>query len=658
MAEVTVTTEQVHELIQQLAAMNVAASITPQIVANIFEKMRNLNDQEKDKIIAITQAYLQELNQAGIVGFISRETTEDEEEIIVIKDNSENIVGSIDPGGADFSNLKRGGQQVARMSDLPTKDNAIGENPSTTNVPTTKAVKDYVDAHNPIEKETTQSEVEEQVWGNNAETQEYAKIGPYGIKSKAFLDMQGKSIIDGDIGNTPSTTHAPSSKAVAEYVRAHGGGGNLPISQEGTDTQYEEIEMTSDDGSETYTKFTSEGLYAKKYFLLDGTPIESGSSKAVTPASASSIPIVVFIYDDNNSNDDTLVSMLEARGLKATLATIGTIVNLTPQNALGQKLAGWVRRGHGTIGHGCVHGVTVNPPSGSFPGLSNIRDSEAIAAIEGNNTFLDLFNLSHNGIAYWNNWENNPHTQSLVGKYYNYGFVFGGSGYNTPNMNPWKFTRYSTDSNTMLTGAKALVDRAIGHNCIIAFGGHMERTGTGTGSYSTMAQFTELLDYIAEKVSNRQMIGLNSDDAIAAMFSRGNMWGGVKSEAPYIPALGNAYYNGGVKICTNEGALSVYDIAFSGTPTDGEISLDNIKTLDGGENLVITISSSMSLEDVVNACLTKVYKRFTPIKKDTSTLRLYSDVAEIASIPAVNTNTSGLTITITQVVEGAAPTWS
>jgi len=113
-----------------------------------------------------------------------------------------------------------------------------------------------------------------------------------------------------------------------------------------------------------------------------------------------------------------------------------------------------------------------------------------------------------------------------------------------------------------------------------------------------------------------------------------------------------------VKICTNEGALSVYDIAFSGTPTDGEISLDNIKTLDGGENLVITISSSMSLEDVVNACLTKVYKRFTPIKKDTSTLRLYSDVAEIASIPAVNTNTSGLTITITQVVEGAAPTWS
>ena len=49
MSEVPVTTEQVHELIQQLAAQTVAASITPEMVANIFEKMRQLNDQEKNK---------------------------------------------------------------------------------------------------------------------------------------------------------------------------------------------------------------------------------------------------------------------------------------------------------------------------------------------------------------------------------------------------------------------------------------------------------------------------------------------------------------------------------------------------------------------------------------------------------------------------------
>ena len=61
MAEVTVTTEQVHELILQLAAMNVAASITPEMVANIFENMRQLNDQERPKVIATAEAYIQQI---------------------------------------------------------------------------------------------------------------------------------------------------------------------------------------------------------------------------------------------------------------------------------------------------------------------------------------------------------------------------------------------------------------------------------------------------------------------------------------------------------------------------------------------------------------------------------------------------------------------
>ena len=66
MAEVTVTTEQVHELIQQLAAMTAAASITPEIVANIFERMRNLNDQERLKVIAVAEAYIEEIQEQGV----------------------------------------------------------------------------------------------------------------------------------------------------------------------------------------------------------------------------------------------------------------------------------------------------------------------------------------------------------------------------------------------------------------------------------------------------------------------------------------------------------------------------------------------------------------------------------------------------------------
>ncbi len=66
MSEVPVTTEQVHELIQQLATMTAAASITPEIVANIFERMRNLNDQERLKVIAVAEEYIEQIHNTGI----------------------------------------------------------------------------------------------------------------------------------------------------------------------------------------------------------------------------------------------------------------------------------------------------------------------------------------------------------------------------------------------------------------------------------------------------------------------------------------------------------------------------------------------------------------------------------------------------------------
>ena len=66
MSIVTVTTEQVHELIQQLAAQASESSITPELVANIFEKLRQLNDQERAKVIAAGEAYIAEIRNTGI----------------------------------------------------------------------------------------------------------------------------------------------------------------------------------------------------------------------------------------------------------------------------------------------------------------------------------------------------------------------------------------------------------------------------------------------------------------------------------------------------------------------------------------------------------------------------------------------------------------
>lgn len=61
-----VTTNQVKEMIDQLAAMTAAASITPEIVASIFEKMRNLNDQEREKVIKVATEYIEEIKTTGI----------------------------------------------------------------------------------------------------------------------------------------------------------------------------------------------------------------------------------------------------------------------------------------------------------------------------------------------------------------------------------------------------------------------------------------------------------------------------------------------------------------------------------------------------------------------------------------------------------------
>lgn len=386
-----------------------------------------------------------------------------------------------------------------------------------------------------------------------------------------------------------------------------------------------------------------------------GDTIIVNNSGSRFPASASNVPIVVFIYDDNSTFDDTLVQMLEARNLIATLSTIGNI-NATSSQALGNKLKTWCERGHGTVGHGLVAGINVTVVGTGLPGLSVIDDEDAHKAIKGNNKYLDMFGLSHHGIAYWNQFEWNPHTIAMVGKYYDYGFQFGGSGYNTPSTDPWRYTRYITDSASMLTGAISLIDSSLGHNCIVAFGGHMDRTGKG-GDYSTMADFTTLLDYVAEKVANRQMIALNADDAVATLFGRCSVYGAVRAGQPYAPSVGNMYlHSNGIKVCTNEGALSVYDITLSGVPSEGEIEIRGL-SLNAATGIRINVTSGMSIGDIINKCLDCVYKRCTASKIGVNTLRLNYDVAEVTTMPYVYANTSNLDININQSIVGVAPTW-
>jgi hypothetical protein len=324
----------------------------------------------------------------------------------------------------------------------------------------------------------------------------------------------------------------------------------------------------------------------------------------------------------------------------------------------------WYLNGHGVIGHGITGGAGIGRGWG---GLNTLNDADCYKQIESNIKFFETYGLPHKGLGIFNTWEYNPHTVKILGRYYDYAFE-SGSGMNTPDTDLYKLSALTTDDASMLNNAKNLIDSAMGKNCIIGFGGHMSRTGKGStdSRYCTMEQFEELLDYITEKVNNHQLISLNTDDAVELFFARSNAMGGIKNTKQYAPAKGQTYLGqNGIEICTNEGACAIFDIAISGTVSAGTIKISNISTtqiLGVGRSQVVdylevTLTDETTIEDVIGAFLKAIYREYTVRAKDSSTLRMYADIAKAMDTPAVTENTTGLTLTITRVQQGSEPTW-
>lgn len=256
------------------------------------------------------QAALGELNDR--TGGISKSSTASEDDEIRFETDGGTLVGKVDANGADFINLKRGGQQVARMSDLPTVptvDTSIGSSPNNSHIPSTKAVKNYVDDNipevpeYPIETETTQSGAEEVIFGNDAGTQQYVKVSSEGIRAIAYLDMQGNNVIpvkDTSIGENPSATNVPTTEAVKDYVDENSISG-FPISKGTSIASSEKMVIETDEGTavtelefaeslsensdeiiigdnaltDVYLKIGAYGIKAKAIFDINGNPISN-----------------------------------------------------------------------------------------------------------------------------------------------------------------------------------------------------------------------------------------------------------------------------------------------------------------------------------------------------------------------------------------------
>ena len=170
----------------------------------------------------------------GKTSEISKEIIETEKESIVIEDNAGNVLANITPDSSNFKNLKNHGKDVltehqslndyAKKTDISGKQDkieAVEQEQVLTDIDKVELQTESGITAVTIEVEENTDIKEEQVWCNSEdETDEYTKIGSYGIKAKKFLNMDGTNAIP-DIDtfiSEPSNEKVPSTKAVKDYV--------------------------------------------------------------------------------------------------------------------------------------------------------------------------------------------------------------------------------------------------------------------------------------------------------------------------------------------------------------------------------------------------------------------------------------------------------
>ena len=111
---------------------------------------------------------------------ITKETIKTEEDFISIKDSNDNEVFFLDENGLNAKNVKSNGKDVLTEQDI-------------SGLATKEEVAEKQDLIPQISREETDNE-EEAVFSSDDDNEVYAKVGSYGIKTKAILDLNGNPI--------------------------------------------------------------------------------------------------------------------------------------------------------------------------------------------------------------------------------------------------------------------------------------------------------------------------------------------------------------------------------------------------------------------------------------------------------------------------------
>ena len=112
---------------------------------------------------------------------IIKEVIKTEGDYICIEDNNGNEVFNLDENGLDAKNVKSNGKDVLTEQDI-------------SGLATKEEVTEKQDLIPQVSQEETTDNEEEAVFSSDDENEVYAKVGSYGIKTKAILDLDGNPI--------------------------------------------------------------------------------------------------------------------------------------------------------------------------------------------------------------------------------------------------------------------------------------------------------------------------------------------------------------------------------------------------------------------------------------------------------------------------------
>lgn len=327
------------------------------------------------------------------------------------------------------------------------------------------------------------------------------------------------------------------------------------------------------------------------------------------------VGILCYVFDDGSATDDNYVPLLNEKGIKATFALIGKLPPEKWDRAPIYKE--YLKKGNGVVGHGPLGTNSVND---SYIKMS---DEESYKCLSNVIMALDYWGFPHNGMVYPENGRD-THAKHIISKAYKYAI----GSVEQPNLTDenvyksavsinsdiYELERYNVEANT-LDSLKKAINYCIENRTILILWSHSSNIGNSTLSSE---EYNQLLDFIKEKIDNYELVSMTTDEAVNTFFV--NKYLSNNKIVYPLPRIGSMYYDGGLKVCTNEGKKEISYLKLSGNPTGGNliftIAGSARKNVVNTQTVTIDCAEVTTVSQLIDKLMELHYTMQTPIRMD------------------------------------------